>query len=484
MQTEFQSGATDEIWNQMSPLLDEALAALGEKDRQALLLRFFENKSLADVGSSLGMGEDTARKRVSRALEKLRRYFSRRGLNSTTALIAGEISANSIQAAPMALAKSVTAVALTKGVAASTSTLTLIKGALKIMAWTKAKTVIVAGVIVLLAAAPITFSAAKMSAPTPPVIRIVGKGQIELYTKPPRVVETGNLVILTDGKSYRISIASKSHSGLTNDVYDINADYGSDGIDTFELSTRLSLFHRTHEGFGGFAYSGRFPGGVPVVEAVWLAYCSKDYFNISRHETGLGVGEEISMVWPDYTTNRVIYWPGSTVPQSITGWSRNWVIGYITNSNQPKKAVELKQYPNGFKAWKFTASNPATIGTLRVPRQITLETFFPKPPDTATSGDDTEPLRKVTFTVDSMELVKGAFDPLPPITVPDLKVMDWRFKKIAGNFVIESHATPRGWPTRGSKRFNQAAAEADKLASDNSVLIQSQLDNDQSIIPP
>jgi RNA polymerase sigma factor (sigma-70 family) len=141
----------DEIWNQMSPLLDEALATLGEKDRQAVLLRFFENKSLAEVGNFLGMGEDTARKRISRALEKLRRYFNRHGISSTTAIIAGTISANSIQAAPIALAKSVTVVAIAKGAAASTSTLTLIKGALKIMAWTKAKTAILICAGVLLA---------------------------------------------------------------------------------------------------------------------------------------------------------------------------------------------------------------------------------------------------------------------------------------------------------------------------------------------
>src|SRR5271154_6945155 len=107
MQSEIQSAATDEIWNQMSPLLDEALATLGETDRQAVLLRFFENKSLAEVGSHLGTGEDTARKRVARALEKLHRYFNKRGVSSTTAIIAVAISANSVQAAPVTLAKAV-----------------------------------------------------------------------------------------------------------------------------------------------------------------------------------------------------------------------------------------------------------------------------------------------------------------------------------------------------------------------------------------
>ena len=158
MRSELQPTAPDQFWEQMSPLLDEALATLGETDRQAVLLRFFENKTLAEVGSHLGSGEDTARKRVSRALEKMHRFFSKRGVSSTTAIIAGAISANSIVVPPAALAKAVTALALAKGAAASASTLTLIKGALKIMAWTKAKTALVAGACVLLAAGTTTLT--------------------------------------------------------------------------------------------------------------------------------------------------------------------------------------------------------------------------------------------------------------------------------------------------------------------------------------
>jgi hypothetical protein len=88
---------------------------------------------------------------VNRALEKLRKFFTKRGVDSTAATIAETISANSVQAAPVALAKTVTAVAIAKGATASLSTLTLIKGALKIMAWTKTKTAIVAGVFLILA---------------------------------------------------------------------------------------------------------------------------------------------------------------------------------------------------------------------------------------------------------------------------------------------------------------------------------------------
>ena len=155
MQSELdaQAGST---WKQLSPLLDEAMLRLGQTDRDALVLRFFEGRSLNEVGHALGASEEAAKKRVNRALEKLRNIFAKRGVDSTTAIIAETISAHSVQAAPVALAKAATAAAITKGAAASTSTLTLIKGALKIMAWTKAKTAIIVGASVLLAAGTTT----------------------------------------------------------------------------------------------------------------------------------------------------------------------------------------------------------------------------------------------------------------------------------------------------------------------------------------
>ena len=128
MGTETESAATEPLWKELSPVLDEALSALGETDRRAVLLRFFENKSLAEVAQALAVGEDGARKRVNRALERLHRYFRRRGISSTTALTAAAISAHSIQAAPAALAKSVTALAVAQGAAARVSTLALAKG--------------------------------------------------------------------------------------------------------------------------------------------------------------------------------------------------------------------------------------------------------------------------------------------------------------------------------------------------------------------
>jgi RNA polymerase sigma factor (sigma-70 family) len=142
----------DPAWEQFAPLLDEAMTQLRDTDRDALVLRFFQNKSLREVGLALGVEERAAQKRVTRSLERLRAFFAARGIGSTTAIISGVISAHSVQAAPPALANSITAAAVAQGAAASGSTLALLNGALKIMAWTKLKSTIVAAAVVALAA--------------------------------------------------------------------------------------------------------------------------------------------------------------------------------------------------------------------------------------------------------------------------------------------------------------------------------------------
>ncbi len=150
MQTESPSATSDPSWEQMAPLLDDALASLAESDRRAILLRFFENKALADVGGALNTSEDSARKRVTRALEKLRKYFSRRGVASTSEMIAGGISTHSVHTAPPHLALAIAATAV-KGSTVAASTLTLVKGTLNIMAWIKTKLAIVIGASTILA---------------------------------------------------------------------------------------------------------------------------------------------------------------------------------------------------------------------------------------------------------------------------------------------------------------------------------------------
>lgn len=100
-----------EDWTPIEPLLDEAMHALEDADRAAVLLRYFENKSLREVGQALGSSDDAAQKRVSRALERLRQYFAKRGVTAGASAIAVVLSTHAAQAAPASLAGAISAAA-------------------------------------------------------------------------------------------------------------------------------------------------------------------------------------------------------------------------------------------------------------------------------------------------------------------------------------------------------------------------------------
>ena len=156
MHSTLNESQTDEAWGHMAPILEEAMLRLSQADQTALVLRFFQGCSLNEVGATMGTSEEAAKKRVNRALDKLRHFFTRRGVVASAALIAGTLSANSVQAAPAALANTVTALAIAKGAGAGGSALALAQGALKLMAWAKVKTALLFGACALtLAGTPI-----------------------------------------------------------------------------------------------------------------------------------------------------------------------------------------------------------------------------------------------------------------------------------------------------------------------------------------
>src|SRR5437016_2673893 len=75
-----QLSSHDDAWRNIAPVLDEALEQLGETDRNAVILRFFQEQNSRSIGQALGLSEPAVKKRVARALDKLRVIFARRGL--------------------------------------------------------------------------------------------------------------------------------------------------------------------------------------------------------------------------------------------------------------------------------------------------------------------------------------------------------------------------------------------------------------------
>jgi RNA polymerase sigma factor (sigma-70 family) len=117
-------------WTEIEPLLDEAVESLPPADRSAILLRFFENKSLREVGAALGTSDDAAQKRVSRALDELRAFLLRRGVAISAAGLATNISAHALLTAPAALGSAIGAAIGAASVTVPAAVLTLAQKAL------------------------------------------------------------------------------------------------------------------------------------------------------------------------------------------------------------------------------------------------------------------------------------------------------------------------------------------------------------------
>jgi RNA polymerase sigma factor (sigma-70 family) len=115
------------LWEELSPVLDEAMQQLKPKDRDAILLRFFEDQSFREVGAALGSNEDAAQKCVSRALDKLRGFLRNRGVTASLIGLGGALLSNGAHAAPFGL-KGVVTVGATAGVAGAGGGATLIAG--------------------------------------------------------------------------------------------------------------------------------------------------------------------------------------------------------------------------------------------------------------------------------------------------------------------------------------------------------------------
>jgi RNA polymerase sigma factor (sigma-70 family) len=96
----------DAVWSELSPVLDEALNELNDSDRRAILLRFFDDKTMRDIGLFLGVSEDAAKMRVGRAINKLRQQLSARGVACGAVALETLLQERSVEAAPVGVAAS------------------------------------------------------------------------------------------------------------------------------------------------------------------------------------------------------------------------------------------------------------------------------------------------------------------------------------------------------------------------------------------
>ena len=138
-------------WERVQPVLDEAMAELSDEDRDALLLRFFKNRDFRAIGAALGVSDDAAQKRVSRALERLRTQLTSRGVTTTAVALSTVLSTNAVPLAPVGLAATLSTTALAGTTLATTATAT----AIKTVAMTTLQKTLVTAVLAVVAGAGI-----------------------------------------------------------------------------------------------------------------------------------------------------------------------------------------------------------------------------------------------------------------------------------------------------------------------------------------
>jgi len=143
--------AVEPSWEELKPVIDEAMHSLNQGERDAVLLRYFEKRQLGEVGEKLGVSEDAARKRVDRALDKLRGLLARRGVTSTSAALVAILGTHTVAAAPVGMAMNIAGAAIS-GTAASTGTTLTI---LKLMAMSKLKLGLIGALVVAGVATPL-----------------------------------------------------------------------------------------------------------------------------------------------------------------------------------------------------------------------------------------------------------------------------------------------------------------------------------------
>ena len=131
---------TQENLSQIAPLLDEAVNCLGEEDRKAIILRYFERRDFKELGKELGSNEDAAQKRVTRALDKLQVLLKNRGVTISSAVLGTALTSGLIHGAPAGLAASISGLSLAS-VALGQSTAVLAP----VLSWTNYKAVTLLG---------------------------------------------------------------------------------------------------------------------------------------------------------------------------------------------------------------------------------------------------------------------------------------------------------------------------------------------------
>jgi RNA polymerase sigma factor (sigma-70 family) len=293
---------SDSLWQELAPHLEQAMARLADRDRDAVLLRYFENQSFADVAQALNLSEAAAKMRVGRALEKLRTSIHRAGVPVPAAALGAVLAAHAAPSAQAAMVATVATAVLSPG-SAGIATTTLIQS-LEVMTWNKMKTLAVAALIALLLAGGATWYLANKPAPSRSMPKLAtfepmagewegtfcnGEDPSTLADPVPAM-----LIVTTGENGRRCAIEMRvAAPGRREQVYQFSHTVQEGGVRLFSTHDRqiartdgegevIDSFHNPATGEWHAAFRQTFQNNRGRMEGSWHRH--GDQLNISSHD--------------------------------------------------------------------------------------------------------------------------------------------------------------------------------------------------------
>ena len=172
-------------WQQLAPLLDDALNHLSAQDRDAIVLRYLQCRDLRSIGLALGTSEDAAQKRISRALEKLRAFLAGRGITFSSVMLSAAMDAGAATPVPIGLAATISAAALSRAATAKTALTALKTMITSKLSLTAAALVAVAGITAALITNHHSLAADPSAPASSPAITVVPSDAAQGVAAPP-----------------------------------------------------------------------------------------------------------------------------------------------------------------------------------------------------------------------------------------------------------------------------------------------------------
>jgi len=282
-----QNQPANTIAEQIAPLLDDALAGLSRVEQDAVLLRYFQDKSFREVGATLGLNEEAARKRTDRALDKIRLHFSRRGITATAALLGSALTSQAATPPPMGLATKVAA--STFAHTAGTHFGTLLWKAFLMN--TQTKIITTAVVVALVAAIPIAYQQQEINKLNATVTKLSQASRSRVAALPtkttpaPQIANSGANGAAQENATQTKATANLSPDELAALLQGSHAaeGYASDitgNLDFANIALRIARKWAADDPQGAVTWAQGLPAGSghdDAMKLIFTLYAEKDF---------------------------------------------------------------------------------------------------------------------------------------------------------------------------------------------------------------